>query len=233
MSRERQRAATSPEGTQPKRMPGIEELGADLPVSAELRAGLLEIAVGPPYDRDGEARAEELESLVGSELEPSPALMQRLRAIPKSNPARRPAILGAAPRPGMALAASYVLAVALTLLLGDPVAAGRKAATNLGAAAGEHLLEPVAEAGSSMQAEVARRLGGAVQNLRPPAGFFTDPLELPTDRVSAWFRSAIDSSSEAARRLGSLWPGASSGNDDRPPATSGNRPQDPRERTSA
>ena len=214
-------------------MPGIRELGADLPVSAELRAGLLEIAIGPPYDRDGEARAEELESLVGSELEPSPALMQRLRTIPALNPTRRPAVLGAAPRPAMALAASYVLAVALTLLLGDPVAAGRKAATNLGAAAGEHLLEPVAEAGSSMQAEVTRRLGGAVQTLRPPAGFFTDPLELPTDRVSAWFQSAVNTSSEAARRLGGLWPRGDSGHDDRPPPTRGNRPQTPRERSSA
>ena len=233
MSREHQRVTTSPEGTHPERMPGIGELGADLPVPAELRTGLLEIAVGPPCDRDGEARAEELESLVGSELEPSPALMQRLRAIPTGNPARRPAILGATPRPAMALAASYVLAVALTLLLGDPVAAGRKAATNLGAAAGEHLLEPVAEAGSSMQAEVARRLGGAVQNLRPPAGFFTDPLDLPTDRVSAWFRSAVNSSSEAARRLGGLWPWGGSGNDDRPPPTTGNRTQTRRERSSA
>ena len=232
MSRERQRGATSPEGTQPKRMSGIMELGADLPVSAELRAGLLEIAVGPPYDRDGEARAEELESLVGSELEPSPSLMQRLRAIPTSNPARRPAILGAAPRPAMAIAASYVFAVALTLLLGDPVAAGRKAATNLGAAAGEHLLEPVAEAGSSMQAEIARRLG-TVWNLGSPASFFTDPLDLPTDRVSAWFQSAVDSSSEAARRLAGLWPRGTSGDDDRPPPTSGNRPQPPREGNSA
>ena len=213
-------------------MPGIEELGADLPVPAELQAGLLEIAVGPPLHRDGEARAAELEALPGAELDPPPALMRRLRAIPERNPAHRPAVPGAPPRTAMAVAASYVLAVALTLLLGDPVAAGRKAAANLGAAAGEHVLEPVAEAGSSMQAGVAQRLG-AVRNLRPPAGFFSGPLDLPTDRVSAWFRSAVDSSSEAARKLGGLWPRSDSGNDDSPPPTNGNRPQTPRESTSA
>lgn len=233
MSRERQRESTGPEGAHPERMPGIEELGAGLPVSAELRAGLLEIAVGAPCDRDGEARAEELESLVGSELEPSPALMRRLRAIPASNPAHRPAAFGATPRTATALAASYVLAVALTLLLGDPVAAGRKAATNLGAAAGEHLLDPVAEAGSSVQAEVARRLG-AVRNLRAPAGFFDETLELPTDRVRAWFRAAVDSSSEAVRDLGGLLtPGDAAAGKPPPTTTTPNHPNTHRERSSA
>ena len=94
------------------------------------------------------------------------------------------------------------------------------------------MLEPVAEAGSSMQAGVAQRLG-AVQNLRPPVGFFTDPLVLATDRVSAWFQSAVDSSSEAASKLGGLWPWSDTGNDDGPPPTSGDRPQTPREGTSA
>jgi hypothetical protein len=196
-------------------MPGIEELGADLPVSTELQAGLLEIAVGAPLHRDGEARAAELESLAGSELEPPPALLERLRAIPERNPAHRPPVAGTPPRTATAVAASYVLAVALTLLPGDPVAAGRKAAANLGAAAGEHVLEPVAEAGSSMQAGVTQRLG------------------LATDRVSAWFQGAVDSSSEAARKLGGLWPWSDTGNDDSPPPTSGDRPQTPRERTSA
>lgn len=232
MSRRRQRAAIPPEAPSPERMPDIEELGADLPVSAELQTGLLEIAVGAPLHRDGEARAAELESLVGSELEPPPALMRRLREIPARNPAHRPAVPGAAPRTATAVAASYVLAAALTLLLGDPVAAGRKAAANLGAAAGEHVLEPVAEAGSSMQAEVGRRFG-ALRNLRPPAGFFTDPLDLPTDRVSAWFRSAVDSSSEAARSLGGLWPRGDSGKEDGPPPTNRNRPPTSRERSSA
>lgn len=230
MSRERQRRATAPDGSHPERMPGIEELGAGLPVSPELRAGLLEIVVGAPYDRDGEVRAEELESLVGSELEPSPALMQRLRAIPASNPAHRPAGLGAPPRTAMAIAASYVLAVALTLLLGDPVAAGRKAATNLGAAAGERLIEPVAEAGASVQAEVTRRLG-AVRNLRPQAGFFDRALVLPTDRVQAWFRAAVDSSSEAVRDLGGLLTPGDAGADD--PTTTRDGPPTYQERSSA
>ncbi|MCY3970335.1 MAG: hypothetical protein OXG74_10395 [Acidobacteria bacterium] len=229
MSRERQRGATGPRRTHAERLPGIEELGAELPVPAELHAGLLEIAVGAPYDRDGEARAEELESLVGSELEPSPALMRRLRAIPASNPALRPAGYGATPRTATALAASYVLAVALTLLLGDPVAAGRKAATNLGTATGEHLLKPVAEAGSSVQAEVTRRLGAA-QSLWRPAGFVGDTLELPTDRVRTWFRDAVDTSSEAFRELsGLLTPGA----DEPPPTTTPNRANTHRERSSA
>lgn len=213
-------------------MPGIEELGAGLPVSPELRAGLLEIAVGAPYDRDGEARVEELESLVGSELEPSPALMQRLRAIPASNPAHRSTGPGAPPRTAMALAASYVLAVALTLLLGDPVAAGRKAASNLGAAAGERLLEPVAEAGSSVQAEVTRRLG-AVRNLRPPAGFLDQALELPTDRVRAWFRAAARSSSEAVRDLGGLLTPGDAGTGEPPPTRTPDRPNTHGERSSA
>lgn len=212
-------------------MPGIGELGARLPLSAELRAGLFEIAVGAPHDRDGEARAEELESLVGSELQPSPALMRRLRAIPVDNPARRPAAFGAKPRTAMALAASYVLAVALNLLLGDPVAAGRKAATNLGAAAGEHLLEPVAEAGSSVQAEVTRRLG-TVQSLWRPASFFGEALELPTDRVRSWFRDAVDTSSEAVRELSSLLTPGDAGADE-PPPTTRNRANTHRERSSA
>ena len=232
MSRQRQYRASPPEAASLERMPGIEELGADLPVSTELQAGLLEIAVGAPFHRDGEARAAELESLVGSELEPPPALLERLRAIAERNPAHRPAVPGAPPRTATAVAASYVLAVALTLLPGDPVAAGRKAAANLGAAAGEHVLEPVAEAGSSMQAGVAQRFG-AVQDLRPPVGFFTDPLALAADRVSAWFQGAVDSSSEAARKLGELWPWSDTGNDDSPPPTGGDRPQTPREGTSA
>ncbi len=212
-------------------MPGIEELGASLPISAELRAALLEIAVGAPYERDGEARAEELESLVGSELQPSPALLQRLRAIPARNPAHRPAAFGATPRTAMALAASYVLAVALNLLLGDPVAAGRKAATSLSAAAGEHLLKPVAEAGSSVQAEVTRRLG-TVQGLWRPAGFFGATLELPTDRVRTWFRDAVDTSSEAIRELSGLLTPGDAGADE-PPTTTRNRANTHRERSSA
>ncbi len=213
-------------------MPGIGELGADLPISDELRAGLLEIAVGEPLDRDGEARAAELESLVGYELEPSPALMQRLREIPARSPNRRRAVLAALPGTGMALAASYLLAVALTLVLGDPVAAGRKAATNLGAAAGEHLLEPAADAGASVQAGVSRRLE-SVQGFWRPAGFFAEPLDLPTDRVRAWFQGAVDSSSEAFRELGGLLPLGDSGSDDKPPPTTRNRTQTHQERSSA
>ena len=213
-------------------MPGIDELGADLPISNELRSGLLEIAVGATYDRDGEARAAELESLVGSELEPSPALMQRLREIPARSPNRRRAVVAALPGTGMALAASYLLAVALTLVLGDPVAAGRKAATNLGAAAGEHLLQPAADAGASVQARVSRRLG-TVQGLWRPRGFFAEPLNLPADRVRAWFHSAVDSSSEVFRELADLLPLGDSANDDEPPPTTRNRSQTHQERSSA
>ena len=213
-------------------MPGIGELGANLPLSDELRSGLLEIAVGASHDRDGEARAAELESLVGYELEPSPALMQRLREIPARGPVRRPAVLAARPGTGLALAASYLLAVALTLVLGDPVAAGRRAATNLGAAAGVHLLEPAAEAGASVQAGMSRRLG-SVQGLWRPSGFFAEPLNLPTDRVRAWFQSAVDSSSEAFRELAGLLPLGDSANDDEPPPTTRNRSQTHQERSSA
>ena len=232
MSRERQHTDTRPGTASPERTPDIGELGADLPMSDELRAGLLEIAVGASYDRDGEARAAELESLVWSELEPSPALMQRLREIPARSPARRHAILAARPGTGMALAASYLLAVALTLVLGDPVAAGRRAATNLGATAGEHLLEPAAEVGASVQARVSRRLG-ALQGLWRPAGFFAEPLNLPTDRVRAWFQGAVDSSSETFRELAGQWPLSDSGSDGKPPPTTRNRSQTHQERSSA
>lgn len=214
------------------RREGIRELGADLPVTDELRAGLLEIAVGAACDRDGETRAVVLESLVGYELEPPPTLLQRLREIPARGPEGRPAAFAARPGTGSALAASYLLAVALTLAVGDPVAAGRRAATDLGAAAGEHLLEPAASAGASMHASVSRRLG-SLQGLWPPPGFFTDPLDLPTDRVRAWFQSAVDSSSEAARGLGGLWPRGDSGDDDKQPPATGNRPQTQGERSSA
>ncbi len=232
MNRQRQHTDTRPGTTNPERMPGIGELGADLPISDELRAGLLEIAVGPSYDRDGEARAPELESLVWSELEPSPSLMQRLREIPARSPARRTAVLAARPGTGMVLAASYLLAVALTLVLGDPVAAGRKAATNLGATAGEHLIKPATEAGASVQAGVGRRLG-ALQGLWRSAGFFAEPLDLPTDRVRAWFQGTVDSSSEAFRELAGLWPLSDSGSNDKPPPTTRNRSQTHQERSSA
>lgn len=232
MSREGQHGNTHPGRANPERLPGIRELGADLPVTDELRTGLLEIAVGASCYRDGETRAVELESLVGYELEPPPTLLQRLREIPARSPVRRPAAFAGRPGTGSALAASYLLAVALTLVLGDPLAAGRRAATNLGAAAGEHLLEPAADAGASMHAGLSRRLGSLQGHWLPP-DFFTDPLDLPTDRVRAWFRSAVDSSSEAARGLGGLWPRDASEDDDKPPPKPGNGPLTPRERSSA
>ena len=232
MSRERQYENSHPAAANTERMPGIGELGADFPMSDELRAGLLEIAVGEPLDHDGEARAVELETLVWSELEPSPALMERLRQIPAGNQVRRPAVLAALPGTGMALAASYLLAVALTLVLGDPVAAGRKAATNLGTTADERLLEPAAEAGASVQASVRRRLG-SLQGLWRPASFFAEPLDLPTDRVRAWFQGAVDSSSEALRELGGLLPLGDTGSDDEPQPTTRNRTQTHQERSSA
>ncbi len=244
MSREDQHRDTRPGPTNPERRgsapvssrqnawPGIGELGADLPVTDELRAGLLEIAVGAACDRDGETRAVEMDSLVGVELEPPAALLQRLREIPARSPERRYPAFAARPGTGAAVAASYLLAVALTLVLGDPVAAGRRVATNLGAAAGEHLLEPATDAGASVHASVGRRFG-ALQGLRQPFGFFNDPLDLPTDRVRAWFQSAVDSSSEAARELGGLWMFDASRDDDGPPPTTGNHPQTHEERNSA
>lgn len=215
------------------RLPGVGELSADLPLTDELRAGLIEIAVGAACDRDGEARAVEFESLIGHELEPSPALLRRLREIPARSPGRRSAALPARPGTGTALAASYLLAAALTLMLGDPVAAGRRAATNLGAAAGERLLEPAADAGASVRASASRGLDALRRFWQPPE-FFTDPPDMPTDRVRAWFRSALDSSSEAAARgLGGLWPLDASGEDNESPFTPGNRPRTTRERSSA
>ena len=232
MSRAGRHGDVRPTTTGPERPAGARELGADLPMTDELRAGLLEIAVGASCERDGETRVVVLESLVGHALEPPPALLQRLREIPARRPDRRPEVLPARPGTGMVLAASYVLAAALTLVTGDPVAAGRRAAANLGAAAGEHLLEPAADARASVQASMGRRLG-SLQGLRDPAGFFTDPLDLPTDRVRAWFRSAVDSSSGAARGLGGLWPLEDRGEDDQEPPTSKNRPRTSREKRSA
>jgi hypothetical protein len=224
VSRRGQHRGIRPGTANPERLPDIREFGANLPVDDELRAGLLEIAVGAACVRDGETRAVELESLVGYELEPPPSLLQRLRKIPAHGPAGRPAAFVARPGTATALAASYLLAAALTLVLGDPVAAGRRAATSLGAAAGEHLLEPAADAGASVHARVGRRLG-SLQGLWHPSGIFTDPLDLPTNRVRDWFRSAVDSSSEAARGLGGLWPRDPSGDGDQQPPSTGNQPQ--------
>ena len=251
MSLQRQQGKPRPGAEDAERAPGIDELGAGLPMSDELRSRLLEIALGPSWDRDGEARALELESLVGYEVAPSATLMRRLREIPARNPVRwqsppRPggrflrrrggpagsAALAARPGAGTALAASYLLAVALTLVLGDPFAAGRRVATNLGTAAGEHLLEPASEAGASMQGTVNERLG-SLQGLWRPAGFFAEPLDLPTDRVSAWFRGAVESSSEALRQLTGLLPSGESDDDGKPPPTIRNRPEAHQDRSTA
>ncbi|MXX61031.1 MAG: hypothetical protein F4112_14665 [Holophagales bacterium] len=210
-------------------------LGSDLPLPEELRRGLLEIAVGEHLDRDGEARTAELESVHWPRLEPSAALMERLLAIPV-----RPSRLTtphAWRGPGLTIAASYLLAVALTLALGDPLSFGRRASSEFRAVAGERLLEPASRAGASIHTELSQRLG-RLQGSWPATGFLREPLDLPTGRVSAWFRGAVDSSSAAFNGLADLLPFADSGNGDESPATnrsSPNRPQsrDDRERTFA
>ena len=214
------------------RTPDLGDLGADFPVSDELRTGLLEIAVSASPDRDGEARTAELEPIAWPELEPSAALIQRLLAIPERRPVRRRAALGALPGPGITIAASYLLAVALTLAIGDPVAIGRKATSQLSAAAGEHLLEPAAQAGASMQAGFGRRLG-ALQGRWHPAGLIDEPLHLPTDKVRAWFRNAVASSSDAFGNLTDLFSRPDPETGDEPPATTRTRRGPNQERTSA
>ena len=207
----------------------MNRLGADLPLPEELRRSLLDIAVGQPLDRDGEARTADLESVRWPRLEPSAALMQRLLEIPKGRVVRRPEVLEVWRGPAASVAASYLLAVALTLAVGDPVALGRKASSELRSAAGVHVLEPAARAGSSLQEGLSRRLG-ALQDRVSPAGLFGRPLTLPTDRVQAWFRDALETSSEAFRDLPGLLPLDAFHAGEAPPAT--NRPiPGPRGRT--
>ena len=94
--------------------------------------------------------------------------------------------------PGRTVAASYLLAVALTLALGDPLSFGRRASSEFRAAAGEHLLGPASRAGASIHTELSQRLG-RLQGDWPSTAFLREPLNLPADRVSAWFRGAVDS----------------------------------------
>ncbi|MYB20016.1 MAG: hypothetical protein F4Y16_13690 [Holophagales bacterium] len=209
--------------------------GANLPLPEELRQGLLEIAVGEHLDRDGEARTAELESVHWPRLEPSAALMQRLLAIPV-RPSRL-TIPHAWRGPGLTIAASYLLAVALTLALGDPLSFGRRASSEFRAVAGERLLEPASRAGASIHTELSQQLG-RLQGNWPATGFLREPLDLPTDRVSAWFRGAVDSSSAAFRGLTNLLPFADIAEGDEPPATNRSSPNRPgrradRERTFA
>ena len=176
-------------------------LGADFQLPDELRRSLLDIALGESLDRDGEARTVDLESVRWPRLEPSAALVQRLLEIPRGRAVRRPAVPRARRGPAATVAASYLLAAALTLAVGDPVALGRKASTSLRAAAGQHVLEPAARAGSSMQAGF-----GALQERFRPTDLFEKTLTLPADRVQAWFRGAFDSSADAFRGLTDLLP---------------------------
>ncbi|MXX75155.1 MAG: hypothetical protein F4Y77_07100, partial [Holophagales bacterium] len=175
--------------------------GANLPLPEDLRRGLLEIAVGEHLDRDGEARTVDLESVRWPRLEPSARLVQRLLEIPRGRAVHRPAVSRVRRGPAAAVAASYLLAAALTLAVGDPVALGRKASTGLRAVAGQHVLEPAARAGSSMQAGF-----GALQERFRPTDLFEKTLTLPTDRVQAWFQGAFESSADAFRGLTDLLP---------------------------
>jgi len=201
--------------------------GANVPLPEELRRGLLEIAVGEHLDRDGEARMADLESIQWPRLEPSAALMQRLLAIPVRP--GRPAIPTAWRGPGLTIAASYLLAVALTLALGDPLSFGRRASSEFREAAGERLLGPASRAGASIHTELSQQLG-RLQGNWPAAGFLREPLDLPTDRVSAWFRGAIDSSSAAISGLADLLPFADIGSGDALPATNRSSPNRPERR---
>ena len=182
----------------------MRRFGADLPLPEELRRSLLDIGLGEPLDRDGEARTVDLESIRWPSLEPSTALRQRLLAIPAHRTARRPAFLSTWRGPGAAAAASYVLAAALTLALGDPVDLGRRATSELRAATGEHVLEPAARTGSSLHAGLSRQFD-ALRGRVAPGALFGQPLALPTDRVQTWFRGAVDSSADAFRGLADLF----------------------------
>lgn len=175
--------------------------GANLPLPEKLRRSLLDIALGESLDRDGEARTVDLESVRWPRLEPSAPLVQRLLEIPRGRAVLRPAVHRARRGPAAAVAASYLLAAALTLAVGDPVALGRKASSELRAVAGQHVLEPAARAGSSMQAGF-----GALQERLRPTDLFEKTLTVPRDRVQAWFSGAFESSADAFRGLTELLP---------------------------
>lgn len=180
-------------------------LGADFRMPEDFRRSLVDIALGEALDRDGEARAVDLESVRWPRLEPSAALMRRLREIPPGRAVRRPAVPGMWRGPAAAVAASYLLAAAVTLAVGDPVALGRKATSGLRAVAGQHVLEPAARAGSSLQAGFGSRFGALQERFRP-TDLFAETLARPTNRVQAWFRGAFDSSADAFRGLTDLLP---------------------------
>lgn len=199
-------------------------LGADFQVPDELRRSLLDIALGESLDRDGEARTVDLESVRWPRLEPSAPLVQRLLEIPRGRAVRRPVVSRVWRGPAAAVAASYLLAAALTLAVGDPVALGRKASSGLRAAAGQHVLEPAARAGSSMQAGF-----GALQERFRPTDLFEKSLTLPTDRVQAWFQEAFESSADAFRGLTELFPLDAWNAGEEPPDTNESLP-DPRGR---
>lgn len=199
-------------------------LGADFRLPEELRQSLLDIALGESLDRDGEARTVDLESLRWPRLEPSAALVQRLLEIPPGRAVSRPAVARVWRGPAAAVAASYLLAAALTLAVGDPVALGRQASSGLRAVAGQHVLEPAARAGSSMQAGF-----GALQERFRPTDLFEKTLTLPADRVQAWYRGAFESSADAFRGLTELLPLDTWNADEEPPETDESLP-DPRGR---
>ncbi len=180
--------------------------GGELALPEELRRRLLDIAIGEFPERDGDGRTAELDSFAWPRLEPSAALFERLRAIPDRTGIRR-TIASRRPlrTPGLAIAASYLLAVALTLAVGDPVGAGREASADLLLAADEHLIDPAARAGAVLRTEFGKRFGAPLSTLSPLA-IFDQPLDLPTDRIQAWFRRGVDETSEAVRSLGGLLP---------------------------
>lgn len=199
-------------------------LGADFQLPDELRRSLLDIALGESLDRDGEARTVDLESVRWPRLEPSAALVHRLLEIPRGRAVRRPAVPGARRGPAGTVAASYLLAAALTLAVGDPVALGRKASSELRAVAGQHVLEPAARAGSSMQAGF-----GALQERLLPTDLFEKTLTLPRDRAQAWFRGAFESSADAFRGLTEMLPLDAWNASEESPETN-ESPRDPRGR---
>ena len=198
--------------------PRLRDLGAWLPVSRELGTGLIDIALAPPPDSAGEARIAELEMIAWPQVDPSPALIQRLRAIPESRPTRRSIGRRLWSGPWVAAAASYLLAAALTLAVGDPVTAGSRATSQLRESASQHLIEPATQAGASLRTRISGGLE-SLHGLWNPAALLGEAPSLPTGRVRDWFQTALDSSSEALRGLGSLLPGAAADDPNQPADT--------------
>lgn len=159
-------------------------LGCDFPLPGDLRRKLLKIPAAQRRDSFGETRPAELDAVPWLRSELSPELTERLLAIPERHGPRQAELPAFLRGPGVSVAASFALAVAVALAPGDPVALGRGAAEELRTAAAEYVLAPLARAGESIQSGTTRGL----ESLMPPA-----------DRLRSWFRRAPDSSAETAR----------------------------------